>query len=199
MLISVKEGTQPNCSRIFVMKMRYISYILLTLWCLCPFHVRAQMDVVVADIESGVPVRDVKIYTDSGSVVMTDYRGMAHIDRPFSGATVTHPKYLSTTVLRHELVDTLFLLPKANTLNEVVVWGEARKGIKSMVSSATRDAPLYAPPGGLATFDFFNMFKKKPLNRRARKKNQELLENWDRTYNDPLYVEREQRKAGIKK
>ncbi len=181
------------------MNMRVIHYISVAVMCLCSLCARAQMDVVVADIESGVPLRDVKIYTDSGSVAVTDYRGMARIDRPFSSATVTHPKYLGTTVGRHELVDTLYLLPKANTLNEVVVWGESRKGIKSMVAGATRDAYLYAPPKGLATFNFFEMFRKKPLSRKARKKNQELLENWDRTYNDPLYVERQQRKAGIKK
>ena len=175
--------------------MRKIGVLGLVLWLLTALDTMAQTDVVVADIESGVPLRDVKIYTDSGSVAKTDYRGMAHIDRPFSSATITHPKFLSTTMQRHEMVDTIFLLPKANTLNEVVVWGEGRKGIKSMVSDATRDAPLYAPPPAMVQFDFFQMFKKKPLNRKARKKNQELLDNWDRTYNDPLYVERMQRRA----
>ncbi|MBR5686457.1 MAG: hypothetical protein IKX36_00685 [Prevotella sp.] len=179
--------------------MRKILLWVLTLWLMGALQAKAQMDVVVADIESGVPLRDVKIYTDSGSVAKTDYRGMAHIDRPFSSATVSHPKYLSTTMQSHEMVDTIFLLPRANTLNEVVVWGESRKGIKSMVSDATKDAYLYAPPPAMVQFDFFEMFRKKPLNSKARKKNRELLDNWDRTYNDPLYVERQQRKAGMKK
>lgn len=180
------------------MHMRKIGVLGLALWLIGALPAKAQLDVVVADIESGVPLRDAKIYTDSGSVAKTDYRGMAHIDRPFSSATITHPKFLSTTVQRHEMVDTIFLLPRANTLNEVVVWGEGRKGIKSMVADATRDAPLYAPPPAMVQFDFFEMFRKKPLNKKARKKNRELLDNWERTYNDPLYVERQQRKAGIK-
>lgn len=177
------------------MTMRKIGVLGLVFWLFAALNTRAQTDVVVADIESGVPLRDVKIYTDSGSVAKTDYRGMAHIDRPFSSATISHPKYLSTNVQRHEMVDTIFLLPRANTLNEVVVWGVGRKGIKSMVDDATRDAPQYAPPPAMVQFDFFQMLKKKPLNRKARKKNRELLENWDRTYNDPLYVDRAKRKA----
>jgi len=34
----------------------------------------------------------------------------------------------------------------------------------------------------LAEFDFFKMFEKKPLNRKARKKNKQIMKDWDRLY-----------------
>ena len=99
--------------------------------------------------------------------------------------------YLARTIERKELRDTLWLLPRENRLDEVVVWGTDRKNIMSMVASATADAPAYAPAPGIVTFDFFEMIRKKPLSKKARKKNKQLLENWDKIYNNAIKWEEE--------
>lgn len=144
--------------------------------------VNGQTRCVIIDKETGTPIRNVKVYTDRGTVGVTDYQGRVEIDSAFSSATLSHISYLARTVERRELRDTLWLLPRENRLDEVVVWGEDRKNIISMVASATEGLAAYAPPKGIATFDFFSLFKKKPLSRKARKKNKELLRDWDKTY-----------------
>ena len=53
-----------------------------------------------------------------------------------------------------------------------------------VVKDAVKDAPMYAPPKAAVNFDFFKMFEKKPLNKKARKRNKEILENWDKEYNN---------------
>lgn len=141
---------------------------------------------VVCDIETGVPLREVKVHLNTGRTCVTNYRGQWQTDSTFESATVSHPRYLSRVVQRTELQDTLYLLPKGNTLGDVTVWGVDRRGIKSMVKRSTSDMAAYAPSGGLVSFNFFDLFRKKPLNSKARKKNRELLENWDRIYTDPL-------------
>ena len=145
--------------------------------------VRAQqVHCVIIDKETGVPVRDVKVHTDKDAVALTNYLGQVTVEGDFTSATISHASYLQRRVTRQELTDTLWLLPRVNRLDEVVVWGEKQRGIKGIVSSATENLGAYAPPRGLAEFDFFKMFEKKPLNRKARKKNKELLRDWDRTY-----------------
>ena len=142
----------------------------------------AQPRCVVIDKETGTPLRDVKVYTDKGTQTVSDYQGRIYLDTVFHSATLSHVSYLSRVVKAEEMRDTLWMIPKENRLGEVVVWGTDRKNINSMVSGATRNLEAYAPPKGLVSFDFFEMFRKKPMSRKARKKNKELLENWDRIY-----------------
>lgn len=141
---------------------------------------------VVCDIETGVPLREVKVHLNTGRTCVTNYRGQWQTDSTFESATVSHPRYLSRVVQRTELQDTLYLLPKGNTLGDVTVWGVDRRGIKGMMKQSTSGLAAYAPSGGLVSFNFFDLFRKKPLNAKARKKNQELLKDWDRVYADPL-------------
>ncbi len=144
---------------------------------------KAQTHCVIVDKETGTPIRDVKIFTDKGQVCVTDYRGRAKVDTPFESATISHVSYLQRRVTRYELRDTVWLLPKSNRLNEVVVWGKDRQHlITDVVKSATADAYLYAPPKGVVSFDFFKMMEKKPLSRKARKKNEQILRDWDQLY-----------------
>ena len=98
--------------------------------------------------------------------------------------TLAHPKYLSRKVEKAELNDTVWLLPKAIRLDEVVVWGQKRTPMDAMMSSIQAelaDAAAMQPCTGFS-FDFFQMFRKKPLNKKARKKNEKLLKEWDKEY-----------------
>lgn len=153
--------------------------------CYAPLSVVAQVHCVIIDKETGVPVRDVKAYTDKGDVFTTDYQGQLVIDSVFHSATLSHGSYLERKVERKELVDTLWLLPKAIRLDEVVVWGVARKGVFSWMSTAMEQAAATATPSSaLVSFDFFEMFKKKPLSKKARKKNKQILSEWDKETQD---------------
>ena len=139
--------------------------------------------VVVIDIETGLPLRDVKFFTNTGEMRQTDYRGRFVLpDSTFQSATLTHGKYLNRVLERYEITDTLEMLPSASTLGDVVVWGKDRRRILSLVASATENLAAYAPPRALVSFDFFKMFEKKPLNKKARRGNKELLEHWDELY-----------------
>lgn|GEM_PF-1761375 len=153
----------------------------------------SQASCVIIDKETGTPIRDVKVYTDKGQVAVTDYQGRVRIDSAFSSATISHVSYLTRVIERRECRDTLWLLPKVNRLGEVVVWGKDRPGIGMVTGLATRNLSAYAPPKSGVSFDFFEMFRKKPLSKKARKKNQELLRNWDK-----VYVERPDRKPQTK-
>jgi len=155
-------------------RLKYSAFLL----CAC-LKAGAQGVVVIADIETRVPVRNVTVRTNTSRQAVTDYTGTFYLAEDYQSATLTHMNYLSRTLTRKEMKDTVFLLPKTHTLSEVTIWGEERKNTKALVRSATRDAKDYAPPAGLS-FDFFELFRKKPLNARLRKKNQELLERWDK-------------------
>ena len=113
---------------------------------------------------------------------VTDYRGVAEIGGTFKSATISHASYLTRYVERAELRDTIWLLPRENRLSEVVVWGNKQQQIQAVVKSATEDLASYAPPNSGIPFDFAELIRKKPLSRKARKKNKELLKNWDELY-----------------
>ena len=141
-----------------------------------PLYMLAQARCVLVDKETGVPVRNVKAYTDKGDVFISNYQGNLVIDSMFHTAALRHGSYLERIVESQEVKDTLWLLPQAIKLEEVVVWGEARKGVYPWMSIAMAQAAATAtpPPGGVS-FDFFEMFRKKPLSKKARKKNRQVL------------------------
>ena len=148
-----------------------------------PLLALANDTIVIIDLETALPLRDVKLFTNTGAVRVSDYRGRIVLpDSTFQSATLSHAKYLNRVLERVEISDTLEMLPKGTSLGDVVVWGEDRRGIKKIVGMTTKDLSAYAPPGGVASFDFFELFRKKPLSRKIRKKNKELLENWEKIY-----------------
>jgi len=147
-------------------------------------QVLAQDSLIVVDKETGTPIRDVRFSTDRGDVYISNYRGCIHITNPFEKASISHPSYLLRKIDYSEITDTLWLLPDAIRLGEVVIWGKDRSHIKDLVADATKDAPAYAPAPGLVTFDFFKLFERKPLNKKARKKNEQLLRDWDKVYGE---------------
>lgn len=142
----------------------------------------AQSICVIVDKETGTPIRNVNVLTDCGGHLVSDYRGHVALEGAFGSATLTHASYLTRIVERKELRDTLWLLPRENRLGEVVVWGKSRKNIICMVKSATSDLASYAPPRTGVSVDFAELLRKKPLSKKARKKNKELLRNWDQLY-----------------
>lgn len=156
------------------------AFLCFAVWC-SPLYMLAQARCVLIDKETGVPVRDVKAYTDMGDVFTSDYQGNLVIDSVFHTAALRHGSYLERIVEPREVKDTLWLLPQAIKLEEVIVWGEAKKGVFSWMGTAMEQAAATAaPPPAGASFDFFQMFRKKPLNKKAREKNQQVLRELER-------------------
>jgi len=138
----------------------------------------AQKRGVIVNMETGVPIRDAKIYTNTNKTFTTDWRGQYSIKDYFTSATITHQNYLSLTLNLYEMGDTIELLPRFNTLEEVVVYGS--KPMTFDVKRATRDArDYYTPNVGGFSFDFFSLFhKRRGLSSKEKEKHDEII----RTY-----------------
>ena len=106
--------------------------------------------IVVADIESRRPLRDVIIYLNTGENVTTNWTGrFVYTGKKFSSATIAHPEYLSRIMNAEEMNgDTIFLLPKYNQLAEVVVYGHQNKKNYYTPFSKTDAQLMQAQPQG---------------------------------------------------
>ena len=138
----------------------------------------AQWSGVIVNMETGVPIRDVHIFTNYNKMVTTGYRGQYTLEEPFTSVTITHGKFLQLTLKREELRDTIALLPSANSIGEGVRWGEMpRIGVKE--KEIAEDAKYYyTHPSGFS-FDFFELFRRKSrMNKQQRKKHEEIIESY---------------------
>ena len=138
----------------------------------------AQWSGVIVNMETGVPIRDVHIFTNYTKMVTTDYRGRYTLEEPFTSVTITHGKFLQLSLKREELRDTIALLPSANSIGEVVIWGEMpRIGVKE--KEISEDAKYYYTPSSGFSFDFFELFRRKSrMSKQQRKKHEEIIESY---------------------
>lgn len=90
---------------------------------LCNFS-RAQVSGIVVDIETGTPIKDVTVSMNTNNGVKTKWDGSFSIDEDFSSATFTRSGYLSRSMNKEEIKDTVFLLPNGRSLAEVVVYAK---------------------------------------------------------------------------
>lgn len=159
----------------------------------------AQHKMVVVNVESRVPVRDVKICTDNGLELRTAWDGHFVVPESFSRIDLLHPDYERRYVLRAELnSDTIFLIPNINAIHEVVIYGERRfekrmaQILKPSPQQIERDKmPKYVPAGinpfgvllliyNLTLRDKMNdKIRRKKALKEVRKKEAALQEKWD--------------------
>lgn len=149
---------------------------------------------VVADMESRVPLREVIIHTDDNQGTKTIWDGTFSLNEGFERISFSHPLYEKRYVLKSELKgDTIFLLPKMNTLREVVIYGERRfdkrmaEIMKPSPQQVERDKlPQVIPAGpdvlALATWIFENTIGKKIEKRKRRKNEQEIIRQKEAEY-----------------
>ena len=102
-----------------------------TLYFICllmlPSGFWAQQQMVIVNIESKVPVRDVIVNADDGREVRTSWDGFFEVPDSFQRIDFRHPDFEHRYVLKSELLgDTIFLIPNTNALREVVIYGERR-------------------------------------------------------------------------
>lgn len=138
----------------------------------------AQKKGVIVNMTDGVPIRDAKIYTNTNTVATTNWRGEYSIDKYFTSVTITHKDYLSLTLNLYEMSDTIELLPKFHSLDEVVIYGERPKGFDA--SKIAEDAKnYYTPPmNGGFSFDLFSLFKRGGLNSKEKEKHDEIIKTY---------------------
>lgn len=115
---------------------------------------KATRKLVVADIETRVPMRDVIVSTEGGYRDTTNWRGICYVPKDFDTLTVAKASYIPERLVRGELRDTTFLIPSGCAIGEVTVWGKDRIGEK--VDEWKRYTPLPVGGSGMA-FDFAKM------------------------------------------
>ena len=117
--------------------------------------VMAQRQLVVANMESHVPVRDIKIYTDNQQETKSRWDGTFTLRDGYKRITFVHPDYVKRYVLTSELKsDTIFLIPNVNALKEVVIYGHRRfdERMSSMMTPSPQQLerdklPKFVPQG----------------------------------------------------
>ena len=143
----------------------------------------AQRQMVVVNIESKVPVRDVIVSADDGREVRSSWNGLFEVPDSFERIDFRHPDFEHRYVLKSELLgDTIFLIPNANALSEVVIYGERRfdKRITQMLRSSPEKSldaqlanikiPADFNPIGFALWIYDITMRQKVEDRQRRKR-----------------------------
>lgn len=139
---------------------------------------RAQLRGVVANAETGVPLRGATVYTNNAQSAVTDWRGQYALERPFTSATIVCPDFVSLTVEAVEMSDTLFLLPRFNTLAEVVVWGK-RRSVSRQAVSGWQPSFVPKPSSGIGGLDILGLFRRqRPMSRKEVEKHNEVMRDY---------------------
>lgn len=145
-------------------------------FCLVALSGYAQKRVVIYDLETKVPIRQVRVRVDRARTFTTPYTGQLTLPAKFDTLIVSHPKYLSYTVAFKDVGDSIGLIPRTHTLGEVeVVAEDLSKRLRDNVNLWGITDPvenqLVNPKRSVADFDFFNMFdfKGKARKKRTRK------------------------------
>ncbi|MBR6456511.1 MAG: hypothetical protein IKS72_06230 [Prevotella sp.] len=150
-------------------------------------EMQAQRRLVVIDMDTNLPVRDVSVRIDSQKVKQTDYLGRIDIPIAFDSIAFSHMRYEYERITMAELGDTMFLLPKEHMLPEVKVSAikpELMARLNAWVSKAAKEGAALAPSGG-ASFDFADLIDRR--GRRDRKhleRAKKILKEWDEKPNE---------------
>ena len=143
----------------------------------------AQRQMVVVNVESKVPIREVIVSADNGLEMRTSWDGLFEVPDSFERIDFRHPDFEHRYMLTSELLgDTIFLIPNTNALHEVVIYGERRfdKRMTSMMRSTPQqklDAvlerikiPTGFNPIGFALWIYDLTMRQKVEDRQRRKR-----------------------------
>ncbi len=137
---------------------------------------KAQVRFMLMDMEIYEPIADVVIYSDRKDTFRSDSNGRVVIDKPFGSLTFTHRNYIHRTLRRSELTDTVRLLPKSVTINEVVITAKRPTMSQQIFSSVENEVRNYGQsPSGM---DFLMIFKRNKVSRRVREKARKAVEEY---------------------
>ncbi|MGN1375433.1 MAG: hypothetical protein ACI4V5_02645 [Prevotella sp.] len=112
-------------------------------------HSYAQVTSVICDMETKLPISNVKVFVNPRGLIHTDKFGRLFIYGKCDGATFTHVNYESRSMSYSAMRDTIWLMPKMNTLDEVVITA-ARPRIKfSIIKSVQKSTSGMKSPSGI--------------------------------------------------
>lgn len=170
-------------------------YILLMM--LLSLGMAAQRQMVVVNVESKVPVRDVIVNTDKGGEMRTPWDGVITLADSVQRIDLRHPNFEHRYVLKSEIQgDTIFLIPNGNVLSEVVIYGERRfdKRMTQMLRTTSEQnlnaqlARIKIPAGfsplGFALWLYSVTLEKSVENRARRKKALKEVRRQEATYQE---------------
>lgn len=171
--------------------MKRIVFLLL---CIIAISAHAQVDslaprkLVVADIETRVPMRGVIVSTKSGYRDTTNWRGVCYVPAKFDTLTISKVNYIAERILPSELRDSTFLIPAGSAISEVTVWG--KDGIEDKVKGWTAGMPQQLPDpktGRIGSFDLGNMLDRRAHRDRKHLRNvQQKFSEMDKYDDDPI-------------
>lgn len=106
---------------------------------------KATRKLVVADMETKVPMRGVIVSTKDGYRDTTNWRGVCYVPQTFDTLTVAKANYIPERLLPKELKDSTFLIPAGKAIGEVTVWG--KNNIQDDVDAWKNGTTLPLPDG----------------------------------------------------
>ena len=154
----------------------HIRLFLFFLWFLLPFLPLHAQKVLVCDVATRFPIRDVLVSVDGKNVGLTTWQGFVNLPDSFQTASFKKKGYAPEKLFRSEVLrDTVFLFPAEHYLDEVVVIGkQGVDGRELLNKMPKRDILEKKPAHSLQEFDFGLMLDKRL--RRDRKHVEKLRE-----------------------
>lgn len=147
----------------------------------------APRKLVVADIETRVPMRGVIVSTKDGYRDTTNWRGVCYVPADFDTLTVAKANYIPERLVLKELKDSTYLIPVGSAISEVTVWG--KDGLDDKVKGWAAGLPQILPsgPGRIARLDFANWLDGRGRrDRRHLRKVQKRFSEMDKYDDDPI-------------
>lgn len=140
---------------------------------------RAQKAGVVFDMETRRPVDNVKIYVNPTGQTVTDRHGRFVVNASCHSVTFSHVSYESRSMHKTELRDTVWLMPKMHTLDEVVITAVGPK-MRLNIEKISKDASTYGTPSSGMSFDLFSIFDRsqKRKSGKERERFNKILKNY---------------------
>lgn len=136
---------------------------------------------VVADILTRMPVAGAKVYQNPTATTETNRYGRFSLKEGCNGLTIVHRNYESRVMRKSELRDTVLLIPKLHTLDEVVITA-MRPRVGFDVKKAIKRSVEFAPKQGSGSggFDFFSVFDRsqKRKSRKEHERFKRILKNY---------------------
>ena len=157
-----------------------------TLWMLTIIcYASAQRKGIVIDASTKQPLRNVFVRCDNDSTIKTPWDGTFQLPENFQTVAFYHPNFEKRVLSHKEITDTVFMLPSARMLNEVVVYGKRGK-IRDFTKMTTIDKQLLGikPTNG---FDLLGLLKliTNPISRSIehkkevkKQKRKQILDNY---------------------
>lgn len=167
---SVRMDIMTTCGKV----------LLFVLLAAMPSALHAQGSVVVADMDSRLPLGGATIITDHNERIVADYRGLCLRPTSFRSASISRKGYLQRRMTAAEMqCDTIFLIPLEVTLSGVVITAPRMSfDSRSIAKNVAKDAALMHPPVGFSPLGLLLTLLPKKHKSSRLEKLKKVLDNY---------------------